>query len=570
VKTAYSYVRWSTVSQGESGRDSQTRQTTSAKRWIQEHGNGEYVLSDEVFIDAGKSAFKGKNIAKDEFGRAKGELQRFIQLVEDGKIKRDSILLIDDFSRFSRLEPFKSLKLFTDVIESGIGLVFTGSYEKRIINADLINKEGNVLQFIIGELIRSYMESAERGRKIKAAKQSLFTNIKNGVVQRNNLPKYFTFVPNPGQKSIGKYIHNDRTPIVNELVKMFLAGKSLYAIADSLNERKVKTFKGYSWSGNGVNKILRNRLLIGEYKGVKNFVPKIIDADEFNKVQNILNQNKFNRGQKGTIINIFRGVCFCADPNCGKSMTVAAQYKINGVTLKTPYRYLKCSAQGKHCGCKNRGSFRLADMEDEFFTEFLFKNPSQLINDGDSKELNELNKAISTAQTRLNKLNSEIKVLVTLDAAVKGVDELKEQLTKLNKQRDTVKGELDNLNSQKLNVQDSPHDFTDLKGLLLSAKQEKKPNETFADLVAEAKTISKHLTNYLLEVRKSLQDEFVREGVRVMLPSLIGKITIDTNKGQFFVFNRMGKMVYESFVYESNRNNTEKWLSSLKRAKKTS
>jgi hypothetical protein len=291
---------------------------------------------------------------------------------------------------------------------------------------------------------------------------------------------------------------------------MFLSGKSLYSIADSLNERKEKTFKGYQWSGNGVGHILRNRLLIGEYKGVKNFVPKVIDADEFNKVQNILNQNKFNRGQKGIIINVFRGVCFCSD--CGKAMTVAAQYKINGVVLKTPYRYLKCSAQGKHCGCKNRGSFRLADMEDEFFTDFLFKNPAQLINEGDSKELSELNKAITTNQTRLNKINGEIQKIVSLLADVP-MDELKTKLATLNKQRDVVKTELDNLNSKKLNVQNSPHTLVDLKELLLSAKQEKKPNETFADLVAEAKTISKHLTNHLLEVRKSLEDEYVREGI---------------------------------------------------------
>lgn len=125
MKTAYSYVRWSTVSQGESGRDSHTRQTKSFAEWMRNFGTAlGYVPSGEKpFIDAGKSAFKGKNIAKDESGRAKGELQRFIQSVEDGKIRRDSILLIDDFSRFSRLEPFKSLKLFTDVIDSGIGLV---------------------------------------------------------------------------------------------------------------------------------------------------------------------------------------------------------------------------------------------------------------------------------------------------------------------------------------------------------------------------------------------------------------------------------------------------------------
>ena len=78
MKTAYSYIRWSSASQGDSGRDSRKRQTESAKNWIRDFSNGEYVLSDEVFQDAAKSGSKGKNIEVDEYGRAKGELMRFI------------------------------------------------------------------------------------------------------------------------------------------------------------------------------------------------------------------------------------------------------------------------------------------------------------------------------------------------------------------------------------------------------------------------------------------------------------------------------------------------------------
>ncbi len=71
---------------------------------MKEHGAAlGYVLSSEAFTDANKSALKGKHIAKDENGVAKGELARFIQCVEQGNIANDSILLIDEISRFSRL-----------------------------------------------------------------------------------------------------------------------------------------------------------------------------------------------------------------------------------------------------------------------------------------------------------------------------------------------------------------------------------------------------------------------------------------------------------------------------------
>ncbi len=149
MKTAYSYKRWSSAIQGESTRDSRKRQTDSAAKWMREHGK-DYVLSSDTFTDPGKSGYKGEHIG------AKGELRRFIQLVEQGKIKNDSILLIDSYDRFSRLPPVQSLNLFLDVINSGIGLVFTGSYEKRVINAALIDKEGHILQYIIGEMIRTF------------------------------------------------------------------------------------------------------------------------------------------------------------------------------------------------------------------------------------------------------------------------------------------------------------------------------------------------------------------------------------------------------------------------------
>lgn len=557
MKTAYSYRRWSTVSQSDN--DSQTRQSDSANRWIKDFGKSQgYVLSEQTFTDAGKSGFKGKHIEKDEFGLAKGDLGRFIQCVEKGQIKSNSILLIDDFSRFSRLEPVKSLNLFLTVINSGVGLVFTGSYEKRIINSELINKEGHVLQFIIGEMIRSHAESAERGRKVKAAKQSLFTNIKNGICQRNNLPKYFTFVPNPGEKSIGKYVHNERTHIIKDIVKMIIEGKSLYSISRSLNQQKIKTFKNSQWSGAGLKKIIRNRLLIGEYKGIKNYVPKIVEEDEFLKVQNILSQNTNNKGKQGDVINIFRGICFCS--RCGAPMSVMSS-EYDGET----YRYLRCSSRNSgKIPCDNKSSMPLKDMEYDLFMEYLFKSPSQLLNDSDNQEAKELQSLITQNQARLNKLTTDITQLTMLSEGL-NIDELKTRLVKLNTERDTVKSENDNLNLKLSSIQDSPNTFENIKELL----QYKSPARTheqaaIENATPEGKKRNKAVFGWIENVVDSLNDNYVREGVRIMLPNLIGKIVVDTADRRFYVYNRMGKPVFKSAQYPSQRNSSEKWLESLK------
>lgn len=564
LKTAYSYIRWSTVSQGETGRDSHTRQLNSAKQWIQEHGKGEYVLSDEKFIDPGKSASKGKHLAVDEFGRAKGELRRFIQNVEEGQIKAGSILLIDDFSRFSRLQPFQSLTLFQNVLNSGIGLVFTRSFEKRVITVELINKEPWLLHSIVMWLIAAYQEIEERSQKVKLAKQSLLKNIRSGIIQRNNLPKYFTFIPDSGSKSFGKYVHNEGTKIVKEIVKMFLDGKSLYAIAGHYNGLRIKTFKGAQWSGNGVSHVLRrNRLLVGEYKGLKNFVPPIVDEDTYNKIQNLLEQNKFHgQGKKGKISNLFRGLCFCADPNCGHTMSVCHNY--NPKDRNTIYRYYRCAYVGqKNTICQNRHYFNAQDLEEEFFLNFIMKNPAQLLTENDNREVRELDKQITETQKRLNEVSAQVAKFILVSKTMNtSVDEMAVELTKMQKERDGLKSQLDNLNFQRSKIQGATHNFADLRKLVFHM-EESEPvlveDENNPDVLVDVGWDSKPMNDAILSIRESLKHEYVREGIRVMLPSLIGKITIDSNRGQFFVYNRMGKLVYESFEYENQRNTSETW-----------
>lgn len=574
MKTAYSYRRWSTASQTD--KDSNIRQSDSANQWMKDYGTpAGYVLSKETFTDAGKSGYKGKNIALDEFGRAKGDLARFIQCVADGKISNDSILLIDSYDRFSRLPTSKSLSLFMQVINSGIGLVFTGSYNKKIINTELIDREDGVLYEIIGEIRRSFRESEEKSRKVKAAKQTLFSDIKNGLIRCNNLPKYFTFVPDSPKSSFGKYIHNEHTKTIEIIVKMFLAGKSLYSIANDLNEQKTPTVKyAGSWNATSIRKILQNELLKGEYKGKKDYVPKIIDSAEFDKIQNILKQNQSNRGRKGDFINIFRGVCQCT---CGAAATIMTSF-ISPTTKKpyeTPYRYLRCSKFGKHSGCDNKGSVRLAEMEKEFFIKFLFKTPQQILNDRESAELKALKQSIVTNQTKFNKLSAQIKTLLALQDGLEDLEELKTQLASHYKERETVKAELDNLNLKVSNVEGAPDTFANLKKLIVDVANNQNafnemiskmpvPAEEWTRVSSANKKSFSELERIKEQIEESLTDNYIREGIRIMLPPLIGKVVIDARNRQFYVYNRMGKMIYKSEKQAELQNCTEAWKRGLK------
>lgn len=543
VKNAYSFLRWSTKGQNKENRDSRARQTASAEKWINEHSSGKYQLAKEVFISDGQSAYKGKHIAKDEHGKAKGELRRFMDLVEEGTINKDSILLIDSWDRFSRLNATQSWNLFSEVLASGIGLVFTGSHEKRVITSALIDKEPHILYYILGEMIRANTESAEKSRKIISAKAKKKAIMEAGtVVAHNNIPKYFTYVPIT--KTEGKYIHNENTGIVQGLIDGILAGKSLYWLANDLNERQIKTFrKGYQWSGNSVRQILRNTTLHGEYLGNADYVKPIVDKDKFDRIQNILNGNKMHRGKASEFVNVFRGVCFCS--HCNHSMSVQTQ-KAKGRV----HRYLRCSVGGlgKAGSCKNRKHIKLNAVENAFFWHFLGQHPYELINEDDKAEIKEVNKLKTACQTKINKINSQIAKFTSLEDETP-LPELKSILAKLNMERDKANSEMDALNVKTGLIQDAPQNFREIIGKTMDFDTgAEKPIYDFDDAKLDA----------------ALKDNKAREQIRLAIPSIIGKMTVDANEGRFYVYSRMGKMIFKSVPIVSSRNNSEVWKKSLK------
>lgn len=540
MKIAYSYGRFSTPEQAKG--DSFRRQADSAKHWCKENG---YTLSGRQFFDKGKSGFYGENFKED------GALKQFIQLHADGKIENDAVLIIDSVDRFSRLPVSKSAKYFLDVVYAGIGLAFSGSFDRRIITSDLIDKEPYVLQGIVGELNRAYRESEERSRKIKSAKAAKRNEIKNGlIVAHNNAPKYFTFVPEDGvmkRGAKGTYIPNDFTPYIRELIDGILAGKSLYGMAKDFNERNVPTAKcNLEWHRNTVRQILRSRSLVGEFMGNKKFFPPIIDETTFLKVQNILNQNIRNRGKRAHRVNFLRGLTYCAE--CGHAV-VAGSRTYKG----EEYRYFRCSNYGTRTACKK--TYMRADLiERDFLFSFLAKDPYKLANNDDIAELKAINKEIAEKIDRLNKLTTKINGLLDLlsDDSLP-VEQVKTKLRDAESERGKLKRRVDALNAKAATIQDIP---TQPNQWVVRTTRFGE-GENGEDLIHE------FTEGKIANIQAALTDNAAREQLRVFLPSLVSKIVVDARKRDFAVFNRGGRKVYESPQFLSLNNNTPRWRESL-------
>jgi len=104
---AYSYLRFSTPEQMLG--DSVRRQWSAAKTYAAR--NGLDLDESLTFRDMGMSGFKGANAVR-------GELAAFRRGVEDGMIAPGSFLLVEDFDRLSRMNPWEALPVFQEIINT--------------------------------------------------------------------------------------------------------------------------------------------------------------------------------------------------------------------------------------------------------------------------------------------------------------------------------------------------------------------------------------------------------------------------------------------------------------------
>lgn len=106
---AYSYVRFSTPSQGSDHSDSLRRQTSEATQYCKTHN---LILSEDHFHDLGKSGYFGHNLSDD------GQLKRFLDLCESGRINKGSYLICENLDRLTRSNIFTALETIRRILDS--------------------------------------------------------------------------------------------------------------------------------------------------------------------------------------------------------------------------------------------------------------------------------------------------------------------------------------------------------------------------------------------------------------------------------------------------------------------
>lgn len=153
-------------------------------------------------------------------------------------------------------------------------------------------------------------------------------------------------------------IDREHEPYVRMLVEEVLKTSSVQSAMIRANEAYPNSAMYY----NNVQRLLRNTMLYGEYKGVVDFVKEpFMTREEWDLLQSRIKRNV--RPQDRTFY-IFSGLLFC--PECGYNMTATTtrkQYK----TRCTLYKYYLCPCAKIHHRCSNKIVIREQDLEAQLF-----------------------------------------------------------------------------------------------------------------------------------------------------------------------------------------------------------
>lgn len=287
------------------------------------------------------------------------EFNRMMQDARDGKI---DMIITKSISRLSRntedtLRYTRELRLLSPPVKI--------YFEKE--NLDTFDVSSDFVITILSALAQA--ESRSISDNVRWSLQKNFQNGKPTI----NLDRMIGY--DMGEN--GEWIINDeQADIVREIYNMYLCGISASRISKLMNEKKMFTVNGNFWSAETVLGILRNEKFVGDLEMQKTvtvdmlshtskknegLAPKyyisahhapIIEYHAWNRVQNILNKNTF---EKTKIKRHYRFAVF-SNLMCG---VCGSNYKRNRYSSKIhdlsnnetecffSYPLLKCEQNGK-------------------------------------------------------------------------------------------------------------------------------------------------------------------------------------------------------------------------------
>ncbi|EHY8549103.1 TPA: recombinase family protein [Vibrio parahaemolyticus] len=237
----YSYVRFSTVSQGKEGKDSYIRQTLAAKEYAERMG---LEYQDKSFSDLGISGFRSS--------KKRDGLSSMLEAIQSGAIEPTSTICIDGFDRLSRASFEHTYDTVRLIVGTGVKL--------HVVQDDMtLDKSSlNDLISIVRLALQSDLAHQESAKKSYLIKQSRL-RAREAHRVTGKLPAW---IKRDDSTPTG-FAFNEMVDCIKELVRLRVEGKSLQSIAKNLNAMGYTTTTGAPWSSAGCRSIIESRALHG-------------------------------------------------------------------------------------------------------------------------------------------------------------------------------------------------------------------------------------------------------------------------------------------------------------------
>ena len=409
------------------------RQEDLFEPFCKRHG---LIPNKDRVIDEGLSAYHGLHYRK-------GNLGGFLQARRDGFIPAGSVLVVEEWDRFSRRAASVSERMLHEMWELDLALGIVS--QNQIITEDSYNSDPGQSITLKVLQIQANENSAVKSRRIKDVWQKRWDNYRlkgEKFLSMSDAPKWLViedgdFVPGP---------HTSTIQLIFDLtVDQGLSG---VGVAKELNKRGLKTPSGATWTNANVSKVIKNDQVIGrkswpDGQTSDGYFPVIVDPKKVKRARAMAERRKFNPalgrtttaqgGLLGPCNNIFKGITFC---QCGAAMTDTTSHS-------GKYLDLVCSAQnsGRNCTVPTRQCWKVDEelLLEAFMLlrwERFFKNPAtgSRIRELEARLLEEERAAAGYRTTAENSQANLEAVMGQKDADIEMVKMLSEYVSKSQKQ----------------------------------------------------------------------------------------------------------------------------------------
>lgn len=310
------------------------------------------------------------------------ERPEFQRLIADAKRKKFEAVVVYKTDRFAR-NKYDSAVYKRELKRNGIQIFYAAE-------AIPDGPEGIILESLMEGLAEYY--SAELAQKIKrgmheSALKCQSTGSGRPLGYRVDEQKHFQIDPESAQT-------------VQTIFEQYIKGESNAAICELLNSRGLRTAQGKPFNKNSINRIIKNRKYIGEYRYhdivVEGGMPAIISKDTFNLAQAEMERRRTRKAPKSPKAEyLLAGRLFCGHckgPMQGVSGT--------GKSGNKWYYYYCGNTRGKNktCDKKQVSRDRLERAVVDFTVRYILQEDI----------LEELARKVHAAQERQNDTASEI------------------------------------------------------------------------------------------------------------------------------------------------------------------